>query len=83
VESSGLFKTKSLLEKHIVSCPVDDPSFKTIVLGLNDSILTDADVVLSNASCTTNCLAPVLKIIDDAFGVETGFMSNWSLEIFT
>ena len=84
VESSGLFKTKLLLEKHLVagakkvilSCPVDDQSVKTIVLGVNESILTDADVVLSNASCTTNCLAPVLKIIDDEFGIETGFMNT-------
>ena len=60
----------------ILSCPGDDQSMKTIVLGVNEGILTNDDVIISNASCTTNCLAPVLKVIDDAFGVETGFMNT-------
>ncbi len=84
IESSGYFKRSPLLEKHlkagakkvILSCPADDQSMKTIVLGVNEGILTNDDVIISNASCTTNCLAPVLKVIDDAFGVETGFMNT-------
>lgn len=84
VESSGLFKTKIMLAKHlqagakkvILSCPTDDPSIKTVVLGVNEEILTPDDVIVSNASCTANCLTPMLKVIDDAFGVETGFMNT-------
>lgn len=84
IESSGFFKGRVLLEKHlkagakkvVLSCPASDPTMKSIVIGVNDHQLTDQDVVISNASCTTNCLAPILKIMDDAFGVENGFMNT-------
>ena len=49
---------------------------KTIVYNVNDDILDDTDKIVSAASCTTNCLAPVLKIIDDNFGIERGFMTT-------
>jgi glyceraldehyde 3-phosphate dehydrogenase len=48
----------------------------TIVLGVNDSILTGSEKVLSNASCTTNCLAPMVKILDEAFGLERAYMTT-------
>jgi glyceraldehyde 3-phosphate dehydrogenase len=49
---------------------------KTIVLGVNDHILNDGDQVVSNASCTTNCLAPMAKVIDDLWGIESGFITT-------
>lgn len=84
VESSGLFKSRPLLEKHLIagakkvilSCPTEDHSMKTIVLGVNEEILIDNDLIISNASCTTNCVAPILKVLDDVFGIETGFMNT-------
>ncbi len=84
IESSGLFKSRIMLEKHlkagakkvILSCPTDDPSIKTIVLGVNEDLLTSEDVIISNASCTANCLTPILKVIDESFGIETGFMNT-------
>lgn len=84
IESSGFFKGRMQLEKHlkagakkvILSCPANDPTMKSFVLGVNDDQLTDEDVVISNASCTTNCLAPILKIIDESFGIENGFMNT-------
>ncbi len=84
IESSGLFTTKTKLEKHIkagakkviLSCPTNDVNIKTIVIGVNENIITKSDIILSNASCTTNCIAPILKVIDDEFGVESGFMNT-------
>lgn len=85
VDSSGLATHRTMLEKHlqagakkvILSCPPDDDTFdKVIVIGVNDHILTSSDKVVSNASCTTNCLAPALKILDDAIGIESGFMNT-------
>jgi glyceraldehyde 3-phosphate dehydrogenase len=84
IESSGLFKHRPMLEKHlkagakkiILSCPSEDHTIKSIVLGVNEDILTEEDTIISNASCTTNCLAPIMKIMDDEFGIETGFMNT-------
>lgn len=85
VESSGKFKTKQLLEKHlkesvkkvILSCPPDDESIdKMVVLGVNDSILETTDTIISNASCTTNCVGVILKVLEDAFGVKQAFMNT-------
>ena len=62
--------------KHvIISAPAKD-EVKTIVYGVNDDILSLSDKVISAASCTTNCLAPVLKLIDDKFGIKKGFMTT-------
>lgn len=49
---------------------------KTVVYGVNHQALTDGDVIVSNASCTTNCLAPVASVLDDAFGIKTGYMTT-------
>lgn len=85
IDSSGRFKTAQLLEGHIrngakkviLSCPPDDDSIKkTVVLGVNDHILTPTDTIISNASCTTNCVAILLKVLCDEFGFVKGFMNT-------
>lgn len=85
VESTGLFRTRDDAAKHleagakkvIISAPAKgDEGVKTIVLGVNDEKI-DADTqIYSNASCTTNCLAPMVKVLDDAFGLQKGFMTT-------
>ena len=82
-ECTGKFTKEEDAMKHItagakkvlVSAPCKG-NVKTIVYNVNDDILEDTDVILSAASCTTNCLAPVLKVIDDNFGIERGFMTT-------
>jgi glyceraldehyde 3-phosphate dehydrogenase len=84
IESTGKFSAKADLEKHlahgarkvVLSAPAKDTVDATIVLGVNDSILTGSEKVLSNASCTTNCLAPMVKILDEAFGLERAYMTT-------
>ena len=83
VECSGKFKTRAALQGHLdagarrvlASFPVEDAD-RTVVLGVNDSALQASDLVVSNASCTTNCLAPLVKVLDDAFGFEQGQMTT-------
>jgi glyceraldehyde 3-phosphate dehydrogenase len=65
--------TKAGAKKVIISAPARDPD-RTIVLGVNDSMLTAQDQCISNASCTTNCLAPMAKILDESFGIVQGMM---------
>jgi len=83
VESTGVFTTKDALTKHlsharkvVLSAPAKDKLDGTIVLGVNDHELTSDMNVVSNASCTTNCLAPMVKILHDTFGIETGYMTT-------
>ncbi len=84
VESTGLFvqdvKAKGHIEagakKVIISAPGKGDDVKTIVVGVNDDTLTAEDHVISNASCTTNCLAPITKVILDNFGIEEGLMTT-------
>ncbi len=84
IESTGFFTARPDAAKHldsgarkvIISAPATDPDI-TIVLGVNDDQYDPAaHHVISNASCTTNCLAPVAKVLDDAFGLEQGFMTT-------
>lgn len=83
VESTGVFADAEKAAAHlqagagkvIISAPAKG-DLKTIVLGVNDSILTDEDQIVSNASCTTNCLAPMAKVLDDTFGLEKGFITT-------
>jgi glyceraldehyde 3-phosphate dehydrogenase len=83
VESTGLFTDRDKAALHleagakrvVISAPAKNPD-ATIVLGVNDDVLTGEEQIISNASCTTNCLAPMVKILDDAFGVEQGFMTT-------
>ena len=84
VESTGVFRLREQLEKHleagakrvILTVPPKDEIDATIVIGVNDQDLDPADRIVSNASCTTNCLAPIAKILDDAFGLEEGFLTT-------
>jgi glyceraldehyde 3-phosphate dehydrogenase len=66
---------KAGAKKVLISAPAKG-DLKTIVLGVNDEILTADDLIVSNASCTTNCLAPMAKVLDDAFGIEQGFITT-------
>ncbi len=84
VESTGVFRTKEKATKHltagakkvIISAPAKDTVDATIVLGVNDDILKPEHKIVSNASCTTNCLAPVMKVLTDNFAVESAFMTT-------
>lgn len=83
LECTGLFTSKEGASKHLtagakkvlISAPSKD-GIKTIVYNVNDNILTEEDNLVSGASCTTNCLAPVLKVINNNFGIEKCFMST-------
>jgi glyceraldehyde 3-phosphate dehydrogenase len=83
LECTGIFRDEAGMSKHItagarrvlLSAPAKG-GVKTVVLGVNDDTLTDDETILSNASCTTNCLAPMMKVLDDTFGVERGFMTT-------
>ncbi|WP_320169659.1 type I glyceraldehyde-3-phosphate dehydrogenase [Maridesulfovibrio sp.] len=82
-ETTGKFRDRESCKKHmacgakkvVISSPGIDAD-KTIVMGVNDHILTPADNIVSGASCTTNCLAPVAKVINDEFGLERGLMTT-------
>ncbi len=84
VESTGKFTSKIDAEKHItagarkviISAPPKEKDIKQIVVGINDSILTKEDVIISNASCTTNCTAPLVKIIDEHFTIKEAVVST-------
>jgi len=83
LECTGIFTTKDKAAAHLangskrvlVSAPCDGAD-KTIVYGVNHAALTKDDVVVSNASCTTNCLAPVAAVLSKAFGIEKGYMTT-------
>jgi glyceraldehyde 3-phosphate dehydrogenase len=82
VEATGKYVDHTSLSKHIaagaqqviVSAPAKD--VPTVVLGINDHILATAGPIISNASCTTNCLAPLVQVLDQSFGIEKGFMTT-------
>jgi glyceraldehyde 3-phosphate dehydrogenase len=84
IECTGQFATRAGAEKHlkagakkvIISAPVQDQSIPMVVLGVNDFILDGSESIISNASCTTNCLAPMLLVLDEEFGVIKGFAST-------
>jgi glyceraldehyde 3-phosphate dehydrogenase len=84
VESTGIFRTREKAAQHItagakkvvISAPASGEVDATIVLGVNDDVLTGDEEVVSNASCTTNCLAPMVKVLDDKWGVKSGFMTT-------
>ncbi len=83
LESTGLFRDQAGAGKHIVagakkviiSAPAKG-DIPTVVLGVNDDILTGDETIISNASCTTNCLAPMAKVLDDKFGIEQGYITT-------
>ncbi len=83
IESTGLYLDKASASKHleagarkvIISAPAKE-DVPTFVLGVNDHLLAATDTIVSNASCTTNCAAPMVKVLDEAFGVEWGLLST-------
>ncbi len=83
IESTGVFRTSEGMKKHLtagakkvlLSAPAKD-EVKTIVLGINDRELTPEDNLVSNASCTTNCLAPMAMVLDSEIGIEKGFLTT-------
>jgi glyceraldehyde 3-phosphate dehydrogenase (phosphorylating) len=84
LESTGHFTNKAGLQKHldagaervVLSAPPKDKLDATIVLGVNDHILNASHRIISNASCTTNCLAPMAKVLHESFGIEKGLMTT-------
>ncbi len=84
VESTGVFRKRAEVAKHleggakkvILTVPAKDEIDATIVIGVNDEALKPEHKIVSNASCTTNCLAPVAKVLHDAFGIKRGFMTT-------
>lgn len=87
LESTGKFVTRNDALRHvndsgarkvIISAPAkaDQDQVKYVVLGVNDEIIDKSDIIISNASCTTNCVAPMIKILDDLWGVENAFITT-------
>ena len=85
VESTGLFRTHDAAEKHlgdsvrkvVISAPArGDKEVKTVVMGINDDLLDGSEKVVSNASCTTNCAAPMVAVIDELCGIEQGYITT-------
>jgi glyceraldehyde 3-phosphate dehydrogenase len=84
VESTGVFRDRVSLEKHLsagakrvlLTVPAKDPVDATVVLGVNGETMTPDAKLVSNASCTTNCLAPLVKVLDESFGIERGIMTT-------
>lgn len=84
IEGTGRFLTTEAAQLHIdagakkvlITAPSKSSEVKTIVYSVNENILTKDDVIVSGASCTTNCLAPVLNVLENEFGVEKGFMTT-------
>lgn len=84
VECTGAFKQRSDLEKHLtsgakrvlLSVPPEDDTIKTIVLGVNENLIEPTDTILSNASCTTNNAAPMIKLLDELCGIESCYITT-------
>ena len=84
LESTGIFTKREQCMLHVqagakkvlLSAPAKDKIDATIVMGVNQNTLKASDIVISNASCTTNCLAPIAKVLSDSFGIEKGLMTT-------
>lgn len=84
LESTGVFRKREQIALHLaagakkvlLSVPSKDQIDATIVMGVNDKTLKPTDQIISNASCTTNCLAPMAKVLNDKFGIEKGLMTT-------
>lgn len=84
IESTGKFKTFDQINQHILvgakrvilSAPSEVPEIKTVVLGVNEHILDGTETIVSNASCTTNNAAPMMKVIDDLCGIEQAYITT-------
>ena len=84
VESTGMFRTEEKASLHleagsrrvIISAPPKDGNVKSVVMGINDMILDGSEQVISNASCTTNCAAPMVKVLDEMCGIQSGYITT-------
>ena len=84
IESTGLFTNPEAARAHIeagakrviISAPAKGEGAKTVVLGVNEEIIEVGDEIISNASCTTNCIAPIMKVLEEEFGVEKAMMTT-------
>ena len=84
IESSGAFRHLVDLQKHIgggarrvvLTVPCKDPLDATLVSGVNDHVVTPSSTIISNASCTTNCAAPLTKVLHDSFGIRRGLLTT-------
>lgn len=84
IESTGFFTNPKKAADHleagarkvVISAPAKGEGAKTIVIGVNEDTVTEDDKILSNASCTTNCIAPVMKVLEDNFGIEKALMTT-------
>ncbi len=84
VEATGVFATRAACMKHVdagakkvlLTVPPKDEIDAMVVLGVNDKSLKASDQIISNASCTTNCLAPIAKVLDETFGIQHGLMTT-------
>jgi glyceraldehyde 3-phosphate dehydrogenase len=84
IESTGLFTKPEDAKAHIeagakrvvISAPAKGEGAQTVVLGVNEDIIENGDEIISNASCTTNCIAPIMKVLEDKFGIEKAMMTT-------
>lgn len=84
IEATGIFATREACSKHLtagaknvlLTVPAKDEIDATVVMGVNQESLTKDAKIISNASCTTNCLAPIAKVLNDSFGIEHGLMTT-------
>lgn len=84
IESTGFFTDPAAARAHIragakrvvISAPAKGDGAKTVVLGVNEEDVQDNDVIISNASCTTNCIAPIMKVLEEEFGIEKAMMTT-------
>jgi glyceraldehyde 3-phosphate dehydrogenase len=84
LEATGVFKDKSSAFRHIkagarkviITAPATGNGVKYIVIGINEKSITENDIVISNASCTTNCVAPLIQVLDEKWGIEKGFITT-------
>ena len=84
IESSGAFRKLVDLRKHlnagarrvILTVPCKDPLEATLVMGVNDHVITESSHIISTASCTTNCAAPLAKVLDETFGIKRGMLTT-------
>ena len=84
IESTGFFTNPEDAKAHltagakkvVISAPAKGEGAKTVVLGVNEEVVEKGDVILSNASCTTNCIAPIMKVLEDEFGIDKAMMTT-------
>lgn len=84
IESTGFFTDPAAAKAHIdagarrvvISAPAKGEGAKTVVLGVNEEIVSEEDVIVSNASCTTNCIAPIMKVLEEEYGIEKAMMTT-------